>query len=464
MSDAKKYDAVILGSGQGGKPLAVAFARAGKSTALIEREHLGGTCVNTGCTPTKTMIASARVAHLVRRAGDYGVKTGDISVDMKKVRERKRDIVDSFRSGSEKLVDKTDNLDLYRGEGKFIDKSTLEIAMNDGGTEKLTSETIVIDIGTRTNSPPIDGLDAITFYDNASIMELDEVPSHLVIVGGGYIGLEFGQMFRRFGAEVTVIESSDQGLPREDKDIAEKIVEILEEEGITFHFEGRAKSVKPSKESGVTVTIEKKDGSTEEIDGCHLLIAAGRKSNIDTINPEAAGLNVNDRGILEVDNKLETNVSGIYAIGEIAGSEAFTHISYDDYRILEANLLKGENRSKKGRCVPYCVFIDPQLGRVGITEKVAKQQDKNYRVATLPMKSVARALETDETRGMMKVLVDANSDQILGAAILGIDGGEVMSVLQIAIQGKVPYTTIRDAPLAHPTTSESLNNLFSSFE
>jgi pyruvate/2-oxoglutarate dehydrogenase complex dihydrolipoamide dehydrogenase (E3) component len=369
-------------------------------------------------------------------------------------------MVESFRSGSQKLVDGTENLDLIRGEGKFIHSKTIEIALNEGGSRRLTSETIAVNVGTRPSIPPIDGLDDVTYYDNATIMELGEVPDHLVIVGGGYIGMEFAQMYRRFGAEVTVIESEEQILPQEDPDIAGKVAEIMTEDGVTIHLSARAKSVRKGKKDWVAVTIEKQDGSTEEVDGCHLLFAVGRKSNIDIINADAAGLKVDENGILEVNDRLETNVAGIYAIGEIAGSAAFTHISYDDYRILEANILHEGDKSRKDRCVPYTVFIDPQLGRVGMNERSARQKGQNYKVASLPMTSVARALETGETRGIMKVLVDPDSKLILGAAILGIDGGEIMSLLQIAIMGKVPYTVIRDAPLAHPTTAESLNNLF----
>lgn len=463
MPQPTHYDAVIIGAGQSGGPLAAALAGHGWKTAIIEREHVGGTCVNVGCTPTKTMVASARVAHLARRAADYGVRTGSISVDMSIVRKRKRDIVASFHEGNEHKLTNAEGLDLLMGEARFTGEKTVEVTLLDGGRTSLTAERIFIDTGTRNATPPIDGIDAVTHYDSTSIMELDEVPEHLIVIGGGYIGLEFGQMFRRFGSEVTIVQRGNQLLGKEDSDIAGAVQSILEEDGIMVLLKTEASQVEPSGRNGVRLTVNGSAGQ-QAIDGSHLLVAAGRTPNTDMLNLAAAGIETDGRGFITVNDRLETNVSGVWAMGEVAGQPAFTHISYDDYRILKANLIDSGNRSTKGRMVPYVVYIDPQLGRVGITESQARDAGRSIKVAQMPMSSVARALETDETRGMMKAVVEAESGQILGAAILGIEGGEIMSLVQTAMLGELTYRDLRDGVFAHPTLAESLNNLFSSFE
>jgi pyruvate/2-oxoglutarate dehydrogenase complex dihydrolipoamide dehydrogenase (E3) component len=452
------YDAVVVGSGQGGTPLSIALARAGMHTALIERKHVGGTCVNEGCTPTKTMVASGRVAYLARRAADYGVHTGDISIDMERVRQRKRDIVDTFRNSSQNGVEKTDNLDLIFGEASFTGPKSLVVRLKDGSSQSLSGNQFFINAGTRASRAKIEGLDAVPALDNVSIMELDRVPDHLLILGGGYIGLEFGQLFRRFGSQVTIVQSGRQLLTREDPDVADEVAKILRQDGIEILLNATASGVDQDKGS-IRLQVQA-NGNSSHISGSHLLVATGRVPNSDSLNLAGAQIAVDQKGFIKVDDHLRTSAPDIYALGDIKGGPAFTHISYDDFRIIRSNLIEHKDASTNGRFVPYTVFIDPQFGRVGITETEARQQGRNIRVAKLPMSSVARALEVDETRGFMKAIVDADNHQILGAAILGIEGGEVMSVLETAMMGKLPYTALRDATYAHPTLSESLNNLF----
>jgi pyruvate/2-oxoglutarate dehydrogenase complex dihydrolipoamide dehydrogenase (E3) component len=457
MNTPQTYDAIVVGSGQGGGPLSTALADAGMRTALIERKHVGGTCINEGCTPTKTMIASGRVAYLARRATDYGVHTGPISIDMQKIRQRKRDIVTSFREGSESKIKKAKNLDLIFGEASFVDPKTLTIRSS-GEARQVSAPQIFINAGTRASHPKLDGLDTVPFLDNISIMELGELPEHLLILGGGYIGLEFGQLFRRLGSSVTIVQSGPQLLTREDPDVADEVRKILEQDGITVLLNVEATRV-ASDASHIRLEITD-TGKATTLDGSHLLVATGRIPNSDSLNLPAAGIKTDAHGFIQVNDHLETNVPGIYALGDIKGGPAFTHISYDDFRIIRTNLLEHGHASIKNRIVPYTVFIDPQLGRVGVTEAEARREGGQIQVAKLPMSSVARALEIDETRGFMKAIIDAKSKQILGVAILGIEGGEVMAVLETAMMGKLPYTALRDATYAHPTLAESLNNLF----
>ena len=454
----QQYDAIVIGSGQGGTPLSVALANAGLRTVLVERKHVGGTCVNEGCTPTKTMIASGRVAYLARRAADYGIHTGPISVDLKKVRQRKRDIVDRFRNGNQSRIEKTANLELIFGEASFTAPKTILVRMNDGGQRTMSAERIFINAGTRAGAPKLDGLNSVPFLDNISIMELGDLPEHLIVLGGGYVGLEFGQLFRRLGSRITIIQSRGQLLTGEDADIAEEIMEILQQDGIDIILNAKAQRVSQSNQS-IQLEVEAQPGSVT-VTGSHLLVATGRVPNSDTLNLSAANIRTNKRGFIEVNDRLETSAPDIYALGDIKGGPAFTHISYDDFRILRGNLLEHKSLSTNDRQVPYCMFIDPQLGRVGLTETEARAQGRKIRCAKLPMTSVARALEVDETRGFMKAIVDAETKQILGAAVLGIEGGEVMSVLETAMMGRLPYTALRDATYAHPTLAESLNNLF----
>lgn len=459
----ESFDAIIIGSGQGGGPLAGAFAASGRRTALIEREHVGGTCINTGCTPTKTMIASGRVAWLARRAADYGVRTGEISIDMEVIRQRKRAIVEQFRSGSESRLRKTEGLELIEGQARFVGDRTIEVTMNAGGTRTLASETIVVNVGERPRPLEIDVPTDVTVHDSTSIMELDEVPGHLVVIGGGVIGLEFGQLFRRLGSDVTIVHRSGRLAGREDPDIADEIAGIFREDGIALELNASPVSIEREGDH-LSIDIERRDGSAEKLRATHVLAAAGRMPNTDTLDVERTGLELDKRGYIETDDRLATRVPGIYAIGDVRPGPKFTHISYDDFRILKANLIDGGSRSVSDRQVPYTVFIDPQLGRVGMSEQQAREAGVPYRIAKMPMRSVARALETDESRGMMKILVHAETDRIIGAAVLGIEGGEVMSMIEIAMMGDLPYTALRDGVFAHPNLSEALNNVFGSLE
>ncbi len=461
MTATDQFDAIVIGTGQGGKPLAGAFARAGWKTAIIERADLvGGTCVTVGCTPTKTMVGSARVAYLARRAADYGVKIGSVSVDQEVVRKRKRDIVDMFSAGSRRGMERLEHNTLIMGEARFTGPQELEVTMNDGGgTRTLGSEKIFINVGARPGIPPIPGLEDVPFLDSASIMEVGEVPGHLIVLGGGYVGLEFAQMFRRFGSEVTVIEMMDRLVGREDPDVADGVAEVLREDGIAIHLDTRAQTVERSANEEIRIAVRTPDGE-DVIGGSHVLVATGRVPNSQSLNLDAAGVTVDKRGFVPVNERLETKVSGIWALGDITGGPAFTHIAYDDYRVIRDNLLHRGSATTKDRLVPYCVFIDPELGRVGLSEEEAKACGLNYQVAKMPMSHVARALEVDETRGFMKGIVDADTKQILGCAILGISGGEIMSQLQIAMMGKVSASELREAVFAHPCLSEAFNNLF----
>ena len=458
-----KYDAIIIGSGQGGNPLAVAFANAGRRTAVIEKQYVGGTCINYGCTPTKTLVASARIAYEANRAQEFGINVSNVSVDFRKVIQRKNQIVESFREGSRKRLDEAENLDLIFGTVRFISANQLEVTERNGNVKQLIADEIIINTGAKPYIPDIPGLNKISYLDSTSIMELDQIPDHLIILGGGYIGLEFGQMFRRFGSRVTIIHRGRQLLNREDADIAEEVLKIIEEDGIEVLLNSSIEKVLSVSGDKIEVVCRSTEGESK-IKGDRLLLATGRSPNTGELNLNAAGIEVDGRGYIKVDDQLKTTASQVYAIGDVKGGPAFTHISYDDYRVLRTNLLDDGNATILGRQIPYTVFIDPQLGRVGLSEKQAKEKGIRYRVAKMPMSYVARAIEMNETRGLMKVLVEQNSDKILGCAILGIDGGEIMAILQVAMMADIPYTKLRDGIFAHPTLAESMNNLFMSMD
>jgi len=466
MSRTESFDALVLGSGQAGNPLARILAESGRRTALVERAHVGGSCINFGCTPTKTLVASARVAHLARRAGYYGVDVGAVSVDLARVRERKRRMVEGFRGGVTKGLEATLGLELVRGHARFTAPRTVEVTGGDGAARTLEAPWIFLNTGTRTAVPPIDGLADVPWLDSAGLMELAEVPPHLLVLGGGYIGLELGQVFRRFGSEVTVVERGGQLLAREDPDVGEAVREILEKDGLRVLLETEVRRARGAG-GEVRLEVESESGGPRELSGSHLLLATGRTPNTDDLGLEAAGVETDERGHVVVNERLETSAPGIWALGDVKGGPAFTHISYDDFRIVRRNLLApgtGGGASTAGRLVPYTVFLDPQLGRVGLSEGEARERaDRegwDVAVAKLPMKEVARAIEIGETRGFMKAVVDRRSGRILGCAILGVEGGEVMSVLETAMLGGLPYQAIRDGVFAHPTLAESLNNLF----
>jgi pyruvate/2-oxoglutarate dehydrogenase complex dihydrolipoamide dehydrogenase (E3) component len=451
-------DAIVIGAGQGGVPLARAFAAAGRRTLLIESKHVGGTCINEGCTPTKTMVASGRVAYLARRAADYGVQTGPVRIEMPRVRQRKRDIVESFRTGSERRLRETPNLTLLFATARFTGPRRIEACQADGTTRSFGADWIVINTGGRPAIPPIDGIDSVPWLDSTSVMELDLVPTHLLVVGGGYIGLEFGQMMRRFGGQVTIVQRADMLLPREDGDICAAVAEIMRQDGIDLRLGTNVTQLRRAPDGGLVATLST-GGAPLAVS--HMLLAAGRVPNTDRLDCAAAGVQLNRGGFVSVNERLETSAAGVYAIGDVTGGPAFTHISYDDFRILRANLLEGRTATTRDRLVPYTLFIDPQLGRIGITEAEARARGREIDVYTMPMTFVARALEMDESRGLMKAIVDRRSGELLGAAVLGIEGGEVMAVFEMAMIGRVTIDRLRDATFAHPTLAEALNNLFS---
>jgi pyruvate/2-oxoglutarate dehydrogenase complex dihydrolipoamide dehydrogenase (E3) component len=462
MPSPQHYDAIVIGSGQGGTPLSEALANAGLRTALIEKIHVGGTCVNEGCTPTKTMVASGRVAYLARRGADYGVHTGTLRISMERVRKRKRDIVLSFRSSNERGIAKTKNLDLIYGEASFTGPKSIVVRSAKRGELQFTADRFFINAGCRPGIPEIPGLADVPYLTSTSIMELAKVPPHLLVMGGGYVGLEFAQLFRRLGSRVTIIHRSAQLLHGEDQDVTEAVAAILREDGLQLHLNSTVEKISRSR-NRITVKF-RAAGKSRKAEGTHLLVATGRIPNSDTLNLPAAAIAADAHGFIRVNEKLETTAKDIYALGDIKGGPAFTHISYDDFRILRANLLENGNATTTNRLVPYTVFIDPQLACIGLNETEARAENRAVRVAKMPMNFVARALEMDESRGFLKAIVDPATNQILGATVLGIEGGEIMAQLQLAMMGHLPYTTLRDAVFAHPTLAESLNNLFTKFQ
>ncbi len=443
-----QYDAIIIGAGQAGFPLAgYLAAQVGWKTALIEANKLGGTCVNTGCTPTKTMIASARVAYLARKAADYGISTGPVTVDLKKVLARKEARVEASRRGLENWLHNLPNLDVIYGFAEFEDAHTIRV--ND---ELLTAERIFINTGTRFFAPPIDGLDAVQYLTNDDLLNLEAVPEHLVIIGGSYIGLEFAQMFRRFGSEVTIVETLPRLIAREDADVSEAVQTILENEGIRVYTHSACVRVEPRGDQ-IAVQMACADAENKEVVGTHLLIAAGRKPN-SNIGLEKAGVQVDERGYIQVNNRLETNVAGIWALGDVNGRGAFTHTSYNDYEILVDVLFGEGRRNLNDRFVTYGLFIDPPLGRVGMTEAQARSAGYEVLVGKKPMSHIGRALERGETQGFMKFLIDAKTKRFLGASIIGIGGDEIISGITNIMYADAPYTVIQNAVHIHPTVAE----------
>ncbi|WP_454804320.1 mercuric reductase [Mucilaginibacter phyllosphaerae] len=460
----KQYDAIIIGSGQAGAPLAKKLALAGKKTLIVEKRFYGGTCINDGCTPTKTMVASARVAYLAGKCNEMGVTIKGYKVDMRQIKKHKDDILLKSRNGSLKAAEKTKNLEVLFGDATFTDPKTIAVQTKKDGIKEFKADLIFINTGGKPIIPhDIEGIDEIDYLTSTTILDLEKVPEHLVILGGNYIGLEFGQMFARFGSKVTIIERSARILSREDDDISAEITKILQQENITIHCNAKTTRFKQKATGKITTTIKVGD-KEEKIKCSHVLIAIGRSPQTDTLGLDKTGVKMDEKGYIQVNTKLETNVKGIYALGDVKGGPAFTHISYNDYTIVYRNLIEKQNLNTRNRPIPYCMFTDPELGRVGITETEAKEQGLNYKVATLPMAHVARAIETGDTRGLMKAVVDARSKKILGVAVVGTEGGEIMTVLQMAMEGGITYDRIRYCVFAHPTYSESLNNLFMTLE
>jgi pyruvate/2-oxoglutarate dehydrogenase complex dihydrolipoamide dehydrogenase (E3) component len=459
----KQYDAIVIGSGQAGGPLAKKLALSGKKTALIEKRWVGGTCVNDGCTPTKTMVASAKMAYLAANSTPLGVKIKNFSVDLQQIRKRKDEVVHQFRNGSQKGIESTKNLDLIFGDATFTDNKTITVKLNSGREKEFRADLFFINTGAQTIIPEIEGLGDIDYLTSTTILDLEEIPEHLLILGGNYIGLEFGQMFRRFGSKVTILEKSDRIVSREDEDISEELTKIFNAEDISIYTKTTATGFKKKASGKIAVEISV-DGKVEKIKCSHVLIAVGRKPQTETLNLQKTGVEVDEHGAIRTNNKLETSAPGIYALGDVKGGPAFTHISYNDYTVVYRNLVENADLSIKDRQVPYCMFTDPQLGRIGLSETEAKKRGLNYKVAKLPMAYVARAIETGDTRGFMKAIVDTDTKQILGAAILGVEGGETMTVLQMAMSGGITYEEIRYYIFAHPLFAESLNNLFMALE
>jgi len=443
---ATKYDVIIVGTGQAGPSLAGRLAGAGMKVAIVERGLFGGTCVNTGCIPTKTLVASARAAHVARRAAEYGVMLdGSVTVDMKKVKARKDEVAGASNRGVEKWVKGMESATVYEGHARFEGSRQLQV-----GEDRLEADRIFINVGGRAFVPPgFDGVDVLT---NSGMVDVDFLPEHLVIVGGSYIGLEFGQMYRRFGSKVTIIEKGPRLIFREDEDVSQAVTEILENEGI--HVRLNADCIRgEARGKGVALQVDCATGD-KEVEGSHVLLAVGRKPNTDDLGLDEAGVDVDERGYIRVDDELKTNVEGIWALGDCNGRGAFTHTSYNDFEIVASNLLDGETRRVSDRIVTYGLFIDPPLGRAGLTEAQVRKSGRKALMATRSMKRVSRAKEKGETQGFMKILVDAESKEILGASILGIGGDEVIHSILDVMYSRQPYTVIQRAVHIHPTVSE----------
>ena len=442
----KHFDSLVIGTGQSGPSLAARLAGAGKKVAIVERKLFGGTCVNTGCTPTKTLVASARAVYMARRASDFGVDIGGpISMDMKKVKQRKDEIVRQSNQGVENWLKNTKNLEVFEGHARFEDARVVAV-----GEKKLEADQIFINVGGRAIHLP--GYKDVDYFTNSNMMDVDYLPEHLIIIGGSYVGLEFGQIYRRFGSEVTIIEMGSRLLRKEDEDVSQAILEILKNEGINFRL--NAKCIGGTKQDGdIVVDVDCETGD-RQVRGSHLLMAAGRRPNTDDLGLENAGIQTNPRGFIVVNDQLRTNIPGIWAIGDCNGKGAFTHTSYNDYEIVAANLLDNDPRKLSDRLVCYGLFIDPPLGRVGMTEDEARKSGRKVLVGTRPMTSIARAKEKGETQGFMKVLVDTQSKEILGATVLGIGGDEVIHSIIDIMYAKAPYTVIQRAVHVHPTVSE----------
>jgi len=443
-----KYDGIVIGTGQSGPSLAARLAGEGMRVAIIERKLFGGTCVNTGCIPTKTLVASARAAYLARRGEEFGVMIdGSIAMDMKRVKGRKDGVVAKSNQGVERWLKDTENCTVYEGHAHLEDSHTVSV-----GEQMLEAEKIFINVGARAFVPPFSGIKKGDYLTNTSMMEVDFLPEHLVIIGGSYIGLEFGQMYRRFGSDVTIVERASRLIQREDEDISKAIKDILENEGV--HVRLDAKCIDAEKDGDQVRVKLDCDSGAREVTGSHLLLAVGRVPNTGDLGLEKAGVEINERGYIVVDDQLRTNVPGVWALGDCNGKGAFTHTSYNDYEIVAANLLDDDPRRVSDRILAYALYIDPPLGRVGMTEAQVRQSGQKALMATRPMKRVSRAVEKGETQGFMKILVDTETKEILGAAILGIGGDEIIHSILDVMYAKAPYTVIQRAVHIHPTVTE----------
>jgi pyruvate/2-oxoglutarate dehydrogenase complex dihydrolipoamide dehydrogenase (E3) component len=447
-------DVIVIGSGQGGVPLATGLAEAGKHVILVEKGPLGGTCVNFGCTPTKTMMASARAAHVARRAGRLGVRAGDVEVDLAAVVDRKTDIVRQWREGVQRRVDGPENLRLIRGIARFVGPREIEV-----DDKHHSADTIVLNVGARSRVPALAGLDSVDFLDNASIMELRSLPRHLLIIGGGYIACEFGQMFRRFGSRVTIMERNEHLLARGDADVSEAIESVFREEEIELVLAAEASRVS---RHGDEIVVRCSGG--EETRGSHLLVAVGRVPNTDDLGCDAAGIDLDGRGSIEVDDSFRTSAEGVYALGDCTAGPQFTHNSWDEGRILQDILMGKRKGGRGGRIVPSTVFTDPQVAHVGLSEREARSGGIDYEVATLDFGNIARAIEIDETSGLLKVLIDPRTERILGASIVGYEAGELLHTFVMMMHAGASARTIVDAQIVHPTLAEGLQSVVMSLD
>ena len=457
MTQTTHLEMLVLGSGEGGKYLAWYMAGSGHRTAVVERKLIGGSCPNTNCLPSKNEIWSAKVANLVHHADRFGMATGSIATDMKKVLARKRDMVDGLIAMHLEKYEAS-GAELIMGTGRFIAPKTVEVSLNAGGTRVLTGDRVVLDLGTNATIPDIPGLAAAKPLTNVEALELDRLPDHLIVIGGGYVGLELAQAYRRFGSHVTIVEAGPQLAGREDPDIAAALLEMLHDEGIVVHLGAEVVGVRGRSGENVSLQVRTPSGN-QTIDGRDILVAAGRTPNTDGIGLDLAGVALDARGYIAVNHRLETSAPDVWAVGECAGSPQFTHVSFDDFRVIRDNLA-GRDRTTHGRLIPYCMFTDPPLARVGLSESEARHRSIAVRVAKLPIVAVLRSRTTSETRGFMKALVEADGDRILGFAMLGADAGEVTAVVQTAMLAGMPYTGLREAIIAHPTMAEGVGALF----
>lgn len=452
-----KFDAIIIGSGQAGTPLAFKLAAKGKNVALIEKEHLGGTCLNVGCTPTKTYVASARRMFDALNGAALGVSIPKgTKLNLSQVKQRKDEIIKKSVEGMAAGIEKNEHITLIKGVGRFIDSHTLEV--ND---EKLSAEEIFINVGARALIP--EGFKEVNYLTNESILELEDLPEHLIIIGGSYIGLEFGQMFRRFGSKVTIIEKADRIISREDEDVSREIQQVMEREGVEFLINATWIGAREEKDGELLVSVSCENG-LPEVRGSHVLVAVGRTPNTDLLQLKAAGIKTDARGYIQVTDTLETNIAGVYALGDCNGKGAFTHTAYNDFEIVNANLMEQGSRKVSDRIITYGLFVDPPLGRAGITLREAKDQNLEVLVGYREMKRIARAKEKGETDGFIRVIIDKKTDKILGATVLGVGGDEIISGILNVMYGGLPYTVIRDGVFPHPTVAELIPTLLESLE
>jgi pyruvate/2-oxoglutarate dehydrogenase complex dihydrolipoamide dehydrogenase (E3) component len=442
-----RYDAIIIGTGQAGPSLADRLARAGMQVAIVERGRFGGTCVNNGCTPTKTLIASAYAAHLARRGADYGLQLGAVKVDMARVKARKDAIVASSRSSLEQWLRSHQNVSVYTGQARFAAAHTITV-----GSQTLEAQRVFIDVGGRPSVPNMPGVEQVSYLTNESMMDVDFLPEHLIVIGGSYVGLEFAQMYRRFGSRVTVVEMAPRLIAREDPEVSDAVKDILAAEDIQIRLDAMCIALQPAQD-GVTVNLKCTEGP-ETVTGTHVLLAVGRTPNTDDLGLREAGIETDARGYIKVDDTLQTTAANVYALGDCNGRGAFTHTAYNDYEIVADNLLNGTHRRVSDRILIYALFTDPPLGRLGLSEAEARRAGHDLLIGRMPMSRVARAREKGETQGFMKMVVDASSQLILGAAILGVDGDEAVQTLVDAMYAKLPYTAVTRGVRIHPTVSE----------